>query len=122
MRVVTKKLYHSLYEPYLCPKIMFLYSITVSINKEAEKEWLQWMKEKHIPDVMNTGCFVQYHIFQVYSALSEDLCTYNIQYQFEKVEDLERYQKEFALALQKEHKEKFEGKFVATRTVLKKLE
>lgn len=98
---------------------MYIYSVTISLDKELEEEWLKWMKNKHIPDVMQTGCFTEYKIFQVYSAMAEDLSTYNIQYYFEKVEYLERYQKEFAGSLQSEHKKKFEGKFVATRTVLK---
>jgi len=101
---------------------MFIYSVTIAIDKNLEKEWLEWMIQKHIPDVMNTGCFLKYNIYQVYSALSEDLSTYNVQYLFEKVENLEKYQKEFASQLQKEHKDKFEGKFVATRTVLKKIQ
>lgn len=101
---------------------MFIYSVTVSINKECEKEWLEWMLNKHIPDVLNTACFNNYNMFQVYSAISEDLCTYNIQYHFNTVEDLEKYQRVFANHLQKEHKEKFEGKFVATRTVLRKIQ
>jgi hypothetical protein len=37
---------------------MILYNVTVSIDESVEKEWLQWMKEVHIPDVMNTGLFV----------------------------------------------------------------
>lgn len=100
---------------------MFIYSVTVSINKEIEKEWLEWMIKKHIPDVLSTGCFTGYKMYQVYSAMSEDLCTYNIQYLFNNVEDLERYQKQYAPQLQREHKEKFEGKFVATRTVLREI-
>ncbi|MCX7729182.1 MAG: DUF4286 family protein, partial [Bacteroidia bacterium] len=93
----------------------------VSIDKEIEKDWLNWMISKHIPDVLSTGCFTEYNMFQVYSAMSEDLCSYNIQYSFNKVEDLERYQKEFASKLQKEHQDKFDGKFVVTRTVLRRM-
>lgn len=100
---------------------MYIYSVTISIDKELEKEWLEWMINKHIPDVLSTGCFKDYKIFQVFSAMAEDLATYNVQYTFERVEDIEKYQKEFASVLQKEHKDKFEGKFVATRTVLKKI-
>ncbi|GIV28999.1 MAG: hypothetical protein KatS3mg028_0065 [Bacteroidia bacterium] len=101
---------------------MFIYSVTVSINKEIEKEWLDWMIKKHIPDVLNTGCFTEYNLFQVYSAFSEDVCTYNIQYAFNSVDDLENYQKNFASRLQKEHSDKFHGQFTATRTVLRKIQ
>lgn len=100
---------------------MFFYSVTIALDKEIEKEWLEWMINHHIPDVMNTNCFLSYNIFQVFSAHSEDVSTYNIQYAFEKIEDIEKYQKEFSANLQKEHSDKFGGKFVATRTVLKKI-
>ncbi len=100
---------------------MYIYSVTVAIDKSIEKEWLDWMIRAHIPDVLNTGCFYDYSIYQVFSAHAEDTATYNVQYFFEKVEDIEKYQKECALSLQKEHKERFENKFVATRTVLKKI-
>lgn len=101
---------------------MFIYSVTIALDKEVEQEWLDWMKRKHIPDVLNTGCFKGYNIFQVYSAYQNDGVTYNIQYTFEKIEDIENYQKNFAPELQKEHKEKFDGKFTATRTVLRKID
>jgi len=101
---------------------MYIYSVTISIDKNLVEEWLKWMKSKHIPDVMKTGCFTDYAIFQVFSSNSEEIATFNIQYHFNKIEDLEKYQKEYASALQKEHKDRYEGKFVAVRTVLKKLD
>jgi len=36
---------------------MILYNVTVKIMKPLEAEWLKWMKEVHIPDVINTGLF-----------------------------------------------------------------
>ena len=37
---------------------MIIYNVTVSIDKEIEKQWLDWMKNTHIPDVMNTALFL----------------------------------------------------------------
>ena len=44
--------------------------------------------------------------------------TYSIQYTCENKAKLEQYNANFAPALQKEHSNKFEGKFVAFRTIL----
>ena len=37
---------------------MLLYNVTVIIEDAAAEEWLQWMQEIHIPEVMATGKFV----------------------------------------------------------------
>ena len=38
---------------------MIIYNVTVSlVDTTIQEDWLHWMKTKHIPDVMNTGCFL----------------------------------------------------------------
>ncbi len=102
---------------------MIIYSVTVSINKSVEDDWLRWMKEKHIPDVMNTGCFTSYRITRLLSPESydPDSTTYNIQYTLESLEKLQEYQHIHASPLQKEHEERYAGKFHAFRTILKEV-
>ncbi|MBI4945278.1 MAG: DUF4286 family protein [Bacteroidetes bacterium] len=95
---------------------MYIYTITVTIEESIHAEWMKWMKEVHIPDVMQTGFFVDNRICKL---ITEELeTTYAIQYTFRKMDDLNTYQKEFAPKLQQEHKEKFKDKFAAFRTVL----
>ena len=37
---------------------MIIYNITVSIiDQNIHQNWLKWMKEIHIPEVMDTGFF-----------------------------------------------------------------
>ncbi|MCE3229382.1 MAG: hypothetical protein K0S32_3933, partial [Bacteroidetes bacterium] len=33
---------------------MFIYNVTVNISNDIHTDWLKWMKEIHIPDVMKT--------------------------------------------------------------------
>jgi hypothetical protein len=96
---------------------MFIYNVTVNIADDVHQEWLQWMKEVHIADVMKTGCFVDSQILKVLY-VDDEGHTYSVQYRFLEMSDVERYQKEFAPALQAQHKKKFEGKYAAFRTVL----
>ncbi len=96
---------------------MIIYNVTVNIENDVREEWLQWMKEKHIPDVMQTGFFVENKICKVLVD-EEQGTTYSIQYTCENMERLLEYQEVHAPRLQKEHSDKYANKFVAFRTVL----
>ena len=96
---------------------MIIYNVTINIDNDVQEEWLKWMKESHIPEVMNTGLFIEYRICKVL-VQEESGTTFSVQYTCEGMENLDKYQKEFAPRLQKAHSDKFEGKFVAFRTLL----
>lgn len=100
---------------------MIVYSISINIDDSIHEEWLEWITTKHIPSVMETGCFKNGMIFRVLSPEPEEGESYVIQYYCDALEDLERYQIEHAAILQSEHKEKFEGKFTVFRTVMEKV-
>ena len=96
---------------------MILYNVTISIDVNVEKEWLQWMKEVHIPDVMNTGLFIENKICRIH-AEEEGGKSYSIQYLAKSWAEYNQYQDVFATKLQQEHMLKFSGKFAAFRTIL----
>lgn len=96
---------------------MYIYNVTVSIDKELAEEWLNWMKTIHIPDVLSTGYFTENKICKVLH-VSDDGETYSIQYTFNTMEDIEDYQKNHAPRLQAEHSKRYEGKYAAFRTLL----
>lgn len=99
---------------------MIIYNVTVNIENDVREEWLQWMKEKHIPDVMRTGFFLENKICKVL-VNEEQGTTYSIQYTCKSMEILEDYQRTHASRLQKEHADKYANKFVAFRTLLEVL-
>ena len=96
---------------------MFIYNVTVNISEEAHQRWLKWMKEVHIPDVMKTGCFIDSQLLKVLY-VDDEGHTYSVQYKFLEMADIEKYQKEFAPALQTQHAEKFKDQYGAFRTIL----
>ena len=63
---------------------MFIYNVTVNIADDAHQEWLKWMKEKHIPDVMKTGCFIDNQLVKVLYVEDEGH-TFSIQYKFIRI-------------------------------------
>ena len=100
---------------------MLLYNVTVSIDPQIELEWLQWMRSQHIPDVMQTGCFLESRISRVHGEEQGGL-TYAITYLAPDEATFKTYEKEHAPALQADHTKKYEGRFAAFRTTLSVIE
>jgi hypothetical protein len=99
---------------------MILYNVTINIEDSVHDEWLEWMKNVHIPEVMATGLFTMNNMYKVMAG-DPDGTTYSVQYLCASMDDYEKYQNEFASALQKKTNDKYAGKFVAFRTLLEKV-
>lgn len=96
---------------------MFIYNVTINIDASIHDEWLRWMQEVHIPEVMATGCFTEQRMLKVLNVEDEGT-TYSIQYTFKEMKDMETYRERHAQRLQAETMKKFRDKFVAFRTLL----
>lgn len=99
-------------------KAMIIYNVTVNVENDIRDEWVAWMRDIHIPDVMRTGKFRNYRFTEV-MVDEESGTTFSIQYLAASMEELQDYQHNHAAALQREHTEKFPNKYVAFRTLLK---
>jgi len=97
---------------------MIIYNVTVNVDHDVAEDWLNWMIDIHIPDVLNTGMFQDYSILRLIDDEKSGGITYAIQYRAQNMAMYERYKEEFAPALQADAMQKFAGKFVAFRTLL----
>ncbi len=93
---------------------MLTYQVKITVNASVEAEWLQWMKTKHVPDVIATGLIRSFHILMP----EETPQTYLFQYHFASKDDYERYSQEYAPKLREELIEKFGGQFEGERSLL----
>ena len=100
---------------------MLLYNVTVGVDKDIEEEWLQYMREKHIQDVLNTGLFVESKMYKVLHDQEEGTISYSIQYFARSIEDVQQYLEVFAPALIEEHRKKFHNRHIAFRTLLQEV-
>ncbi|MFT4667539.1 MAG: hypothetical protein ACI8YQ_001894 [Polaribacter sp.] len=97
---------------------MIIYNVTVKIKKLLEEEWIAWMKETHIPDILNTGLFSKYQFCRLLHDDEDGGRSFAIQFFCKNMDDFQKYQKEHAPALQKEHMERYDGQYVAFRTLM----
>jgi hypothetical protein len=75
------------------------------------------MKNKHIPDVMATGHFLEYKMCKVLVE-EEQGTTYSVQYTCEGLKALEEYRSKHGHRLQKDVADKYGAKAVSFRTLL----
>lgn len=94
-----------------------IYNVTVQVDTEIVDDWLSWMKETHIPDVMATGMFESYQISRIIKD-SPDGISYAVQYICQDMKTLHQYQVHHAQKLQAEYKKRYDGKYVAFRTLM----
>jgi len=97
---------------------MIIYNVTINIDHSVHDEWLKWMKEIHIPEVMNTGMFTEHRILKVLADEDSGGVTYSIQYTCRSMDDYKKYESTFAPPLRAIYNEKYKNKFVAFRTLL----
>jgi hypothetical protein len=100
---------------------MFLYNETIGIDQSIEQEWLLWMREQHMPQVMETKMFVSAKIYKVLHDNDDGNVSYSIQYFTASIDNVQQYLEVFAPALVEEHRLKFKDKHVAFRTLLQEV-
>ena len=100
---------------------MIIYNITITVDSEILDEWLDWMRGEHIPEVLDSGFFISAVMNRVISDL-ENEHTYAIAYTCKNMKDFQRYQKNFAVELQKKYIAKYGKKTILFRTLLENVE
>ena len=96
---------------------MIIYNVTVSIDHAVHQDWVNWMREIHIPDILKTGLFFEARMSKIL-AEEEGGLAYSIQYTAKSMDDYEKYMSNHAEALRADHEKNFGGRYAAFRTLL----
>lgn len=94
---------------------MYIYNVTINIQEDIHDEWLDWMKNEHIPEMLETGKFTKALMTRVLVKEEMGGITYSVQYTSPSKELLRKYYEEDAPGMRGKSAV-FEGKFVAFRT------
>lgn len=101
--------------------MMIQYNVTLKLESEIEKDWLNYMQSEHLQDVLDTGLFISCRMSKLIDNQDNEP-TYTIQYTLESMKKMHEYQVKHAGRLQEEHTQKFKDKFVAFRTLMEIVE
>jgi hypothetical protein len=98
---------------------MITYNVTTKIYKAVEKDWLQWYKQVHIPEIMATQLFTDYKMYKLLDEEQDDEgSTYILQLFTSSLDNYNLYLEKFAAVLREKAFTKWGNQFIAFRTIM----
>jgi len=97
---------------------MIVYNVTSKVTWAIHDEWLQWMKEEHIPEVVATCCFTHAQFLRLLETEDEEGPTYTVQYVAENKAQQEAYVANHANTLRQKAFAKWGNQFIAFRSIM----
>lgn len=97
---------------------MIIYNVTIKVHESIKQDWLQWLKEEHIPDIINSGCFTHAVILRLIEVDDSEGPTYAVQYYAESKGLYNNYIENHSAQMRQKGFDKWGDKFIAFRSVM----
>lgn len=97
---------------------MIIYNVTVKVEHAIAAQWLAWLKEEHIPDILLTGCFTHASVLHLLETDDTEGSTYAVQYHTAEKTSYDRYIENFSGVMRKKAIDKWGSQFIAFRSVM----
>ena len=97
---------------------MFIYNVTIKVYGPIHAEWLQWLKEEHVPEILATECFSKATIVRLLEVDDSEGPTYAIQYLAESKALYNRYIEKYAGEIRQKSFDKWGDQFIAFRSIM----
>ena len=97
---------------------MFIYNITIKVNRPISDQWMKWQMEEHIPDIMATELFNDYKVYRLHDQDDSESLTFIFQFHTSDRNNYDQYIKEHAPRLREKTFQKWRDGFIAFRSLL----
>lgn len=97
---------------------MFIYNVTIKLAASIHDDWLQWIQQEHIPEVIATGCFEKATLVRLLEVDDSDGPTYAIQYHAVSRAQYQRYISLYADGLRQKSFDRWGNQFMAFRSLM----
>ncbi|MBH2004077.1 MAG: DUF4286 family protein [Sphingobacteriia bacterium] len=97
---------------------MYIYNVTTKVSHGIHTAWVNWMREEHIPAVMQSGCFTGFKFVRLLEIEEEEGPTFAVQFSAAAKADYDRYINEFAPALRQDTFNRWGNQLIAFRSLM----
>jgi len=97
---------------------MIIYNVTIKVADAIKTEWLDWLKQEHIPEVLGTKCFSKATVHHLLEIDDSEGPTYAVQYLAQNIDDYKKYIDEFAGIMRQRSFDRWGDQFIAFRTIM----
>ena len=100
---------------------MVIYNVSVKVETDSAEAWVKWMKEEHMPELLQTGLFSDCRLCRLMEIDESDGVTFSAQYFCKGMNEYRTYISDHAQIMRERGQARFGGKFVAFRSVMEVL-
>ncbi len=101
---------------------MLIYNVTIKVETAIADEWLQWMKDEHIPELLQIGLFTDAKLYHLLEQDEQEGITCVAQYFCQNIEDYNAYISLYAQKMREKGLNRFGSRFIAFRTLMEEVE
>lgn len=100
---------------------MLIYNVTIKVETAVADEWLLWMKEEHMPELLQTGLFLDSRLYHLLEQDEQEGITYVAQYFCQNIKDYNAYISLHAQKMREKGLNRFGNRFMAFRTLMEEV-
>ena len=97
---------------------MIIYNVTTKVRNDIAGEWLQWLKDVHVKEILDTGCFTDFKIVKLLEVDEEEGPTFALQLFADSKAIYNQYVEKFAGKMRQAAFDKWGDKFISIRTIM----
>ena|SRR6478609_726693 len=100
---------------------MIIYNVTVKVSPARADEWVLWMKEEHMPELMATGLFAESRLSRLLEQDEAEGITFSAQYFCRNISDYRNYIEQYAPLMREKGLKRFGDQMIAFRSVMEEI-
>jgi hypothetical protein len=101
---------------------MLIYNVTTKVDWSIHNDWVYWMKQEHIPDLLQTGLFFDSRFVRVLEMEEDEGPTYAVQYFAHTIEEYQQYIRDFSDTMRKKAMERWGNQFISFRSLMQSVD
>lgn len=97
---------------------MFIYNITIKVDWQIHEEWMEWIINTFIPDIMQTNCFEKKQFTRLHEVEESDGPTYALQFYALSKAQYNRYMQLYANSIMQHAQQAWKNQMLFFSTLM----
>lgn len=101
---------------------MLIFNITFLVSDKVHNSWLQWVRDEHIPFMLDSTYFSHPQVARVVTSDKEDGTSFSVQFRIKDMRKLKQWNQEYSAAFQSSCSQNFGTEVLFFTTVLEMID
>ena len=101
---------------------MLIFNTTYLVSDKVHGVWLKWIREQHIPFMLNSTYFTHPQVARIISSDKQDGTSFSVQFLISNMRTLKMWNQQFSSAFQENCSQQFGAEVLFFTTVLEMVE